>query len=379
MRSVNILRALREIGNVEQVVLDDGGMSSSENTEPDRELNVAYSIEVKQRPNKGAGQKLRWTLDPRCPYPNGCCLADDGIRRLHSSLDSFDMVWFFKLRTPDMFPPAVWKDSVVDIDDVPSTYERARTHTEGNVRERLLARRNLFTWKRRERLLGERFTVLSVCSQEDKQYLQSMGVKTTIHVIPNGYQKPSVEPVRCPSDPPRIGFIGLFEYLPNREGLQWFVQNCWPRIRSEVPRVRLRLVGPGSDGPYKTALPEADGLGWLPDPGKEICTWSAMVAPIRMGAGTRVKVAQAFSLKCPLVSTSLGAFGYRPVDGHNMYLADSAGAFADACVRAIREPENASQMAQRAWHEFLENWTWDAIRPKVWAAAEDCLRMKSRG
>ena len=33
-----------------------------------------------------------------------------------------------------------------------------------------------------------------------------------------------------------------------------------------------------------------------------------------------------------------------------------------------------SAMAERAYAAFLEKWTWDAIAPKVWAAAEDCLR-----
>jgi glycosyltransferase involved in cell wall biosynthesis len=176
----------------------------------------------------------------------------------------------------------------------------------------------------------------------------------------------------------RLGFIALFEYFPNRDAIEWFVKKCWPHIRSEIPGVRLRLAGLGSDGPYVPIAPDIDGLGWITNPAKEICTWSAMVAPIRIGGGTRVKVAQAFSQKCPLVSTSLGAYGYAPVDGHNMYLADSAEAFSAACIRAIREPKNTADMAERAWHEFLEKWTWNAIYPAVWATAEDCLRKNMR-
>ena len=100
-----------------------------------------------------------------------------------------------------------------------------------------------------------------------------------------------------------------------------------------------------------------------------------MVVPIYMGAGTRVKIAQAFSLKCPVVSTSIGAYGYEAVNGYDMFLADTAASFSDACVRAIREPRVAKEIAERAWCRFLDHWTWDAVRPRVWAAAEDCLRM----
>ena len=136
----------------------------------------------------------------------------------------------------------------------------------------------------------------------------------------------------------------------------------------------MRLIG--RDGAKFPELdgPDVDRLGALPDPSDEIKTWLAMAVPIRLGYGTCVKIAHGFSEKCPIVSTTFGARGYGAVAGRNMYLADSAEAFANACVKAIREPEEAARVAHRAWIEFLHKWTWDAIRPRVWAAAEDCLR-----
>ena len=98
-----------------------------------------------------------------------------------------------------------------------------------------------------------------------------------------------------------------------------------------------------------------------------------MIVPIRVGAGTRGKIAQAFGLKLPVVSTSLGAFGYDATDGDIMYLADSASGFAGACVRTIAEPAAAQSMAERAWNAFLERWTWDAIGQRIRNAAQDCL------
>jgi glycosyltransferase involved in cell wall biosynthesis len=195
-------------------------------------------------------------------------------------------------------------------------------------------------------------------------------------VIPNGFEKPAAEPLRKPATPPRIGFIGYFDYFPNRDGIEWFVQKCWPRIQASVPEARLRLVGQGCDGPLKPAGPNIDARGWLADPSAEIATWSAMIVPIRLGAGTRVKIAQGFSRKCPMVSTSLGAFGYDVRDGEDLFLADDANAFADACVRAIRQPAEANAMADRAWRKFLEKWSWEAIGPRIRAAAEDGLRLR---
>lgn len=379
IRCLNVARALREMGTVEVVILDDEARDGSLIAEPSCEFPLAYALDVKPRPNKGLIEKLRWTLNPRADYPNGCGVEHDALRRILQSLEDFDLVWFFRLRSPDMFPNAAWRKSVVDIDDLPSTYERAALQVADGPGERLAARRRLYNWQRREKLLGDRFTVLTVCSEEDRQYLKKIGVKVPVHIIPNGFEKPHAEPVRNPAMPPRIGFIGLFDFFPNRDGIHWFVNKCWPQIKRQVPDVRLRLVGQDSDGFLKAFGPDIDRLGWLADPSEEIKTWSAMAVPIRVGAGTRIKIAQGFSQKCPIVSTTLGAYGYGAVDRREMYLADSPEAFSSACINAIREPEKAAQMAERAWRQFLEKWTWDAIRHQVWAATEDCLRRTHLG
>ena len=99
-----------------------------------------------------------------------------------------------------------------------------------------------------------------------------------------------------------------------------------------------------------------------------------MVVPVRVGAGTRVKIADGFSRKCPIVSTRLGAFGYDVESGRELILADSADSFADACVRVLGGREEAEEMAERAWVRFLERWTWDALAPRVHAAVEFALR-----
>jgi glycosyltransferase involved in cell wall biosynthesis len=370
---------LQQVGSVDVVVLDQQHRDPSSIGMPDGEFKVEYALPVEPRPNKGWIDKLRWTFDPERLYPNGLGVGGAGVTRLFRSLDEFELAWFFMLVAPDMFPRREWGNSVVDISDVPSTLARTHLRIARGLGDRLQAYRRLWMWGRREKLVGDRFAVLAVCTEGDRQYLQRRGVKVPIHVIPNGFDKPTNEPVRSPAEPPRIGFIGTFAHFPNRDGIEWFVKNCWSRIKQEVPAARLRLVGSGSNGPLKPVGPDIDGLGYVADPAGEIKTWSAMVTPIRMGGGTRVKVAQAFSQKCPLVSTSLGAHGYDAVDGHNMSLADSADAFAAACVRVIREPESAAQMADRAWHQFLEKWTWEAISPRVWAAAEDCLRRRNGG
>ena len=378
LRCLNVLRALQQLGSVEVVFLGDEYSKSVQSGQPALEVKVAHVLEVTQHPNQGLMEKLRWTFDPESDYPYGCGVSQEGMQRVLRELDQFDLIWFFKPRAADMFPNAVWPRSVLDIDDVPSAFEHSDLQTQRGPIDRLMTLRRLYAWTRRDKLLGERFTVLSVCSEEDKERLKRLGLTVPIHVIPNGFEEPTDTTTRRPATPPRIGFIGQLEYAPNREGVRWFLSQCWPQIKTEVRDARLRLVGPGSDGLVQKPDTDVDVLGYVTDPSEEMQTWALMVVPIRVGGGTRVKIAQAFSQRCPVVSTRLGAYGYDVQDGIEMYLADSPASFSNACVKAIREPKETAQMAERAWGEYLKKWTWKAIHPRIWEAAENCLSLSGQ-
>lgn len=378
LRAVEIARALKRFARVEMVVADAEGGEGEYAALAEPEFPVAFGAPVRLRPNTTAAMKCQWLLNPRSLYPHGCGADEDAARRVEALADHHDLVWFAKLRTPNMFPRWRWPRAVADIDDVPSTFEAAAVQLARNPGPRLTAWLRYWSWRRRDARLGERFDVLGVCSEADRRYLASLGVRAEVHVLPNGFARPARPPARRPASPPRIGFIGIFDYEPNLEGLRWFVRECWPRVKRELPGARLRLVGRLSDGPLKPAGPDIDGLGWVADADAEMATWSAMAVPILLGAGTRGKIAHAFSVKCPVVSTTLGAHGYEARHGAEMLFGDTPGEFAAACVRLAREPETGAAIAERAWSVFLERFTWESIRPRVWAAALAGLRRHHR-
>jgi glycosyltransferase involved in cell wall biosynthesis len=376
-RALCVGRALRELGTVETVVVQSESEDGKRENEPDTVLKVGGSIKLIRRSKPGLWRSLRWALDPRISFPHGWGVDTNGSHSVLERIKDFDLIWFGNFRTANMFENRSWPRSVLDIDDLPTSVESSNLRIASNLRSRLRQIVRINSWKRREKVLGDRFTVIAACSEADKAYLRKIGCRGSIHVIPNGFERPAVDPVRKPAAPPRIGFVGPFSHPPNLDGIRWFVEECWTRIKRCIPDARLRIVGKGSEGPLRPVGPDIDGLGWVSDIVDEIATWSLMIVPVRIGSGTRVKIAQGFSLKCPIVSTSLGAYGYDVQDRSELFLADTARNFADACIRAIQYPIEATEMANKAWERFLQEWTFDAIVPSVWAAAEECLRLSN--
>jgi glycosyltransferase involved in cell wall biosynthesis len=372
LRTSQIARALQALGQVDFVVVkpaDDEDEHSAALSAEDS-LGVHRIINLRWVGSHSLWERMRDGFDTAFMGSEGQLVDPEDRTFVLSSLPRYDLVWIHLVSTANAFRQWLWPRSVMDIDDIPSAFLQTLRQNHAGVAARFRTTIRQHVAKRRERRLGDRFTTLSVCSEYDRRYLGLDGV----HVIPNGFARPDHEPTRQPSQSPRLGFIGIFDYAPNIDSIRWFVEECWPRIKQHVPDARFRLVGSGSDRPLGPSGRDIDGLGWVDDAEAEIATWSAMVVPTRIGAGTRVKIAEGFSRKCPIVSTSLGAYGYGVTDGQELLLADSAEDFANACVRVIQQPQEAAAMADRAWQQFLEQWTWDAIRPRVWGAAEDCLR-----
>jgi glycosyltransferase involved in cell wall biosynthesis len=257
----------------------------------------------------------------------------------------------------------------MDIDDLPTTDYRTRARWHPSLLKRLSYRRMGLIWRRREKALLSRFDVLTVCSEADKA---SLNLPERIHVIPNGA---NLLPLRArkPSEPPVIGFIGNCGFPPNDQGLRWFIRRVWPLIKSDCPKAQLRLVGTGSDGDFATLGPDIVGRGWVADPAEEVVSWSAMIVPIKTGAGTRVKIADGFARKCPVVATPFGAFGYDVTNGQELMLAEEPDEFASACLQLIRYPALGCEIADRAYARFLQCWTWNSFQGTVETAVQECL------
>jgi glycosyltransferase involved in cell wall biosynthesis len=233
--------------------------------------------------------------------------------------------------------------------------------------------------RKRERSLAERFSVLCVCSKEDRAYLS---LSCPVHVIPNGFaaDQSGVSRFNSPRSalfPPRIGFIGTFDYQPNCDGVRWFLRSCWADLKREIPSLQLRLIGRNPDKIDTRPPHDVYTCGYLDQPDEEMASWSVLIVPLQIGAGSRVKVADGFSRKIPIVATEVGAFGYAVSSGQELLIANSSNDFVNACKLLIRNSEFAAQLAEKAYIRFLKEWSWEAIKPRVWNAAEDCFRIST--
>ena len=136
-------------------------------------------------------------------------------------------------------------------------------------------------------------------------------------------------------------FFGLLSYVPNIDGVIHFVQDIWPRIAEAHPEARCKIIG-GRPPPSLQALagPRVELTGFVPDLRPHLAAAAAVVVPLRLGGGTRLKIVEAMAMGKAIVSTTLGAEGIEAVPGRDLLVEDQPAAFADAVNRLLADPSS---------------------------------------
>ena len=145
------------------------------------------------------------------------------------------------------------------------------------------------------------------------------------------------------------------------------------------PDVRFRVVGRGSERlSWAADEPGVDLVGRVEDLQEELDRTDVSVVPIRVGAGTRLKVVEALSNHLPMVTTTVGCEGIPVVDGRSALVADDAPGFAAACVRLLDDGDLRQLLADEGAALFRASYTWASIRERVAGPGPTDRRQVSR-
>lgn len=213
------------------------------------------------------------------------------------------------------------------------------------------------------RLLGRFHHVLSI-SNHETETLRSYDSITPIHHFPPGVDLES-HPVlpEASNKQPVVLFTGTFSYPPNDQAARWFLERVWTRVWSQLPGVRLQLVG---NAP-RAWLREWNGregvevTGRVPAMRPFYENASLVIVPLLVGGGVKLKLLEAMALGRPVVTTSIGAEGIELEAGNHVEVADDAEEFAGRVVALLQDPRKRRTLAAHARRLIEERYDWDTL------------------
>jgi glycosyltransferase involved in cell wall biosynthesis len=159
-------------------------------------------------------------------------------------------------------------------------------------------------------------------------------------------------------------FVGSMDWLPNIEGVTWFVQEILPLIRKRRPETTMAVVG-RKPGREILDLASADSririTGTVPDVRPFMWGSALSIVPLRVGGGTRLKIYEAMAAKLPVISTTIGAEGLDYQAGENIVIADRPQEFADQCLALLADEAERRRLAVSAWELVQSKYSWEVV------------------
>lgn len=185
-------------------------------------------------------------------------------------------------------------------------------------------------------------------STADAEDFRRLGCTRPIHVVPCGITLTELSDYAPETN--RVGFIGMLDFRPNQDAVEWIVDELWPRVTEQVPEAQLSIAGSGAPRwlRRRAQTQNVEFLGDVDDAQAFLRRMSIVIAPLFAGGGMRIKVLEAMALARPVVATTLGAGGIDFEHGRDIVIADDVTAFADAVVRLLREPDTAARISLAA-------------------------------
>ncbi|MFD1256786.1 glycosyltransferase family 4 protein [Mucilaginibacter terrae] len=235
-------------------------------------------------------------------------------------------------------------------------------HIEYLVWERLAKQKNDPVKKLYLRMIAKRikqyelqqfdlFNAIAVFTNQDKETIQQYSsAKIPVEILPVGLDLSRYQPDYRKTEFPSLFFLGAMDWMPNREGIEWFLDHFAAELTDGDLRARFYVAG--NDIPERFDDYEVVGKiyihGEVDDALEFVNTKAIMIVPLLSGGGMRVKIVEGMAMQKCIISTSLGAEGINYQQGENILIANTPQEFYRAIKRCITDENYCKRIGLNA-------------------------------
>lgn len=173
------------------------------------------------------------------------------------------------------------------------------------------------------------YNILVAITQRDLDTFKGLGYRNAAVVTPIGIDSEDYQTNYTSFRKDlSISFIGSLDWMPNLEGLNWFLDHVWKQASQRYPQLKLHIAGRNTpEWMHQMDLKNVIVHGEVPDALEFIDAHSIMVVPLLSGSGMRAKILEGMALGKVVLTTSLGLEGIAARNGEEVLIANSSEEF----------------------------------------------------
>ncbi|SMC26403.1 sugar transferase, PEP-CTERM/EpsH1 system associated [Desulfacinum hydrothermale DSM 13146] len=211
-----------------------------------------------------------------------------------------------------------------------------------------------------------------VSRREAALFMERVPEACNVRVAPNGVDTDYFRPLagrRFPGDraardggSSKLVFVGAMDYAANVDGVVWFAERIFPRIRREIPGASFWVVGSRPHARVRAlgARPGIKVTGFVPDVRPHVASAACVVVPLRLARGVQNKVLEGMAMGRPAVVTPAALDGIEAQPGRHVLVAEDEDGFARRVLGVLRDPDLAEELGGRARRFVKEHHGWEA-------------------
>jgi glycosyltransferase involved in cell wall biosynthesis len=218
--------------------------------------------------------------------------------------------------------------------------------------------------------LLEPFDLVIAIQEEERRLFQGMLPGKQVIAVPH-CQK--VQPQPC--ERPALGFVGC-NADQNSMGLENFLRCAWPQIRRRCPEATLEIAGTVGETDGIRRIAGGDTrirlLGVVKDTTSIYSGPAAMICPLWIGSGLKIKLVEALAFGKATVATPIAAQGCESGAGRAFVLAREPADFVEPLVELLARPERRRAL-ERGATEFARK---HFAPERIWAELDWILSQR---
>ena len=189
---------------------------------------------------------------------------------------------------------------------------------------------------------------IAAITRKDAAFFRKYCSKPIID-IPYGVYPEEFKPKYEFEGKPKFYHIGSMNWMPNEEGIRWFIDEVLPKTVEKVPDFVYHLAG-RSMPEWLTTMkdPHIDVVGEVPDAKAFVANHDVAIVPLLSGSGIRIKIIESMAMGKTVITTRVGAEGILYDEEVNIIIAENKAKMVEAIRSLDENPQNAVRIGQAA-------------------------------
>ena len=220
--------------------------------------------------------------------------------------------------------------------------------------------------KKLEENLLNTYDFLIPISKSDAKIYNKLGNSKPVKTSPFGIDLKKIQDqyVEINSDIDQcINYIGALDWIPNQEGLLWFIDHCFPVIIKSFPHIKLNIAGRNAPKWLIRRFNHSNinFLGEVKNAYEFIQKSGPIIVPLFSGSGIRVKIIESMAFKKAIVATDTAAEGINCHQNVNILLANNDQDFASSVISLLNNVGLQKEIGENAFKFVKEHYDFEKI------------------